>query len=191
MNALEGGACPDLEQLDLNKVGMGDRGASALIRALASSSLPCLESINVGLNETIGDDAMSRLISTLGNGGHPYLRSISAADTGMGYRAGQALVLVLQNDGWPELKALGLLQNPRLGDVVGIGMAGAFAGGAGSRLEKLVVRDIGLTEVGIRRLLEALRGGACPMLEVLWVDHWENVNWDGVISCREKRFKVF
>ena len=170
---------------------MGHVGAGALISALASQSLRHLANINVGYNDAIGDDAMAQIITTLGSGRYAHLRSISAFDTGMGQLAGQALVQVLRAEAWPDLEALGLLQNPDLGDVVGIGIAGAFAAGAGARLDKLVVRDIGLTEVGARSLLEALRAGACPILDVLLVDHWENVDWDLGNADRIKRFKVF
>ena len=90
MAGLEGGGCRHLKGLDIAGVGMGPQGGHALARALASGNLSCLEDINLGPNEMVGDHAVAEVIKGLRE--CHQLRELHVGHTGMGVMAGQALV---------------------------------------------------------------------------------------------------
>ena len=179
--ALEAGGCPHLKRLMLPRVGLGPVGVVALARALSAGSLPDLREVNLHRNVAIGDQAMAKIIRSLGSGNCHYLTSLCASSTCMGEMAGEALVEALQDRAWPHLEAL-VVAHDSLADDWVCDLAAAFEGGAGFNLRELAL-FCSVTERGIRHLRRAYRHGAYPELKTIYVSAMYRKGDRGASSC--------
>ena len=96
------------------------------------------------------------------------LKELKVGKTGMGEQAGQALVQTLRDGAWPDLRYLDLgsysdQPDERLRDDV----LEVLEGGAGSKLEELIVSEKIMPHAMLVRLCIALRNGMIPCLREL------------------------
>lgn len=153
-------------------------------------------SLCLAVNATpgLGDGAMAAVLKAMGvEGACPDLRLLQINETNMKQAAGKALLKALRDKAWPKLNELILWDNPGL--KVGVGLGEVLEAGGGQALERLDTQNTGMTGKGARRLCEALRRGACPMLYDLKVDDElraadSGVDWQGALGARTKKMTV-
>ena len=168
--ALESGGCPAMQVLEL-QYGWEEAGlAQALVSTLASGSLSQLQYLGIRGSTSFDDQATAQVITALAASCRELRRFDGAS---MGDQSGQALLQSLQHRALPYLNFLYLVSAPYITD----GLAEVLEGGFGRRLKHLCIEEGSMSEEGAKRLVEALRGGACPLLKVLDVDRSLSADW--------------
>lgn len=130
------------------------------IKHLSSAFGPTLIALMLGKN-AIGDEGAATLAEAFKR--VPRLSVLDVSRSDIGYEGATALFMVLARH--PVLSVLKLERNPSFGDEGAKELARALR--ANRELTIVDVSRCGITDVGARALLEALRDGAGPKLDVL------------------------
>jgi Leucine-rich repeat (LRR) protein len=151
------GALPQLEELDLNTIGIGDVGMQAFASAIANGALPNLEILDLRNNQ-ISDPGMASLSDAVSRGALANLSLLNLeankiSDAGMislseAFRSGS-----LQN-----LTELGLFGN-NISDAGMISFAEAVRSGALPNLDYLDLQGNPISDPGMTSLYEILYPG--------------------------------
>jgi Ran GTPase-activating protein (RanGAP) involved in mRNA processing and transport len=164
--ALLGGCCPLLEELDLCRNRLMDPGAVEVFGLVLR--LRCLRKLSLGLNAISVLAARSFAQSLLGTQQAQELQVLDLRSNDLGPAGGSALAAVLVR--LPKLEVLDLHEN-HLGSDGLEAIALAMAAGHALSLRQLFLSRAFSTDHRIWNLCIALRRGGAPRLRVLHLGH--------------------
>jgi len=157
LKGIEAGCWFALELLAIRKASL-NWASRAYGHLGALSKLNELTKLHMG-GSLVGPEGMAKIIEGVA-AGCPNLVELYASGTGMGPAAGYVLVEALSRNGWPLLESLGVSCNPGLpSKVINMGLATAFQGGAGGRLDSLYISGCGMSEQGAHDLAQIMSDG--------------------------------